>query len=230
MDLKEVSSSGHPHPWELCRSFIVENIIRYEKVATILDVGCGDAFIMDHLQKRFSLKAIGVDLNYTGDRKEIVRKISESPLKSFDVVLMMDVLEHVTSPLNLFLEASSFLKKEGLCIVTVPAFKHLFSEHDIFLNHLHRYTLKQLHQDINLKEFEVIDSHYFLTSLYLVRLLQKFLGIRKANINWAYKEKNLVTIILKSLFISDYFICRIFSKIGVNLPGLSCILVLRKRI
>ena len=49
-----------------------------------------------------------------------------------EIVLDMDVLEHIQDDYLALKEWKNILKPTGLLLVSVPAFKHLWSSHDIF--------------------------------------------------------------------------------------------------
>ena len=61
-----------------------------------------------------------------------------------DLLLYMDVLEHVDDDLGLLTAYLDQLERGGRVLITVPAFDFLWSNHDIFLEHKRRYTLKQV--------------------------------------------------------------------------------------
>jgi hypothetical protein len=61
-----------------------------------------------------------------------------------DLLLMMDVLEHVADDVALAREYVERIPSGAHAIVTVPAFKWLWSGHDVFLEHYRRYTLPEL--------------------------------------------------------------------------------------
>ena len=65
-----------------------------------------------------------------------------------DLVLLMDVLEHVDNDVAL-LEAYDVKVPHGTrVLITVPAFMFLWSGHDEFLVHKRRYTLTQLEKSV----------------------------------------------------------------------------------
>ena len=62
----------------------------------------------------------------------------------YDVVLLLDVIEHVEEDVR-FLQDSAFLAKPGgHLIVNVPASPRLYSRYDVAAGHLRRYTPKAL--------------------------------------------------------------------------------------
>ena len=116
----------------------------------ILDYGCGTGETLIHLSNLGlpNESLVGYDpflpetmkhsgLEFLNERRRIEHK-------RFDYVLLMDVAEHVKDPTLLIQEAASHLVKDGILIVTVPAFQKLWSQHDIALGHERRYNRNTL--------------------------------------------------------------------------------------
>lgn len=94
---------------------------------------------------------------------------------SFDVVLALDVLEHVENDRLALSEIHRVLKRGGMFIFTVPAIAGLFSAHDRALSHFRRYDKVALEH--LLKDFSRVEIGYWVFSLFLpvaaVRLLRR---------------------------------------------------------
>ncbi len=100
------------------------------KNINILDIGCGGGLISVPMKKLgahvvgidASLKNIKVAKNYSNKKKLKIKYICSSPenlriKKKFDVLLMLEIIEHVDD-VNFFIKKSSkFLKKNGLMFV-----------------------------------------------------------------------------------------------------------------
>ncbi|MCD4775657.1 MAG: glycosyltransferase [Candidatus Aegiribacteria sp.] len=176
------------HWWFVSRrNLMIELIIPFNmKTPEILDVGCGTGGNMKALNKIGH--ACGTDLSdravefcrINGLDNVIECGIEEVPLKnrSFDIVVCLDVLEHLDNPSAGLAELRRVLKDDGRIIVTVPAFSSLWSQHDVALGHLRRYrrrTLKRLVEDSG---FEVLKmSHLYFLSFFFVapfRLFRRF--------------------------------------------------------
>jgi SAM-dependent methyltransferase len=76
----------------------------------------------------------------------VVGKIEATPIvpASFDVVLALDVLEHMDDDVAGLSEAVRLLKPGGLLLITVPALPSLWGNQDIVSEHRRRYTKKTL--------------------------------------------------------------------------------------
>ena len=61
-----------------------------------------------------------------------------------DLVLMMDVLEHVDDDRGLLRHYAAKVPPGAHFVVTVPAFGFLWSGHDVFLEHKRRYRLTEI--------------------------------------------------------------------------------------
>lgn len=118
---------------------------------SLLDYGCGSGVFLAMLadDPRFrGWKLAGFDPRLPSDPQApllhpgIGRTLP--PAGSQDVVLLMDVLEHVDDDGALLADALSLCRPGGLLFITVPAFRWLWSAHDVFLGHRRRYTRHDL--------------------------------------------------------------------------------------
>ncbi len=108
----------------------VRMVAKGEKV---LDIGCGDGLLLEALTKKGALVS-GVDISEEGVRKckakgfdaSVVDVSNEKlpfPDYSFDVVTILDILEHVYDPEVILREAMRVSKK--YIIISVPNFNSL---------------------------------------------------------------------------------------------------------
>ena len=82
------------------------------------------------------------------DRFEILPHTIPEPLpRKFDILAMLDVLEHIEDDAGALTWASEQLASGGVAVFTVPAFQFLWSELDVAVHHFRRYrpsTLRAL--------------------------------------------------------------------------------------
>jgi SAM-dependent methyltransferase len=96
----------------------------------VLDIGCGYGSVSSEFLNR-GCKVSGVELNSDAIAVcrnlgiEIFQQDLSLPLnidKNFDIILLLDILEHMFDPLELLYQAKSLLKEDGCILVTVPLY------------------------------------------------------------------------------------------------------------
>ncbi len=88
--------------------------------------------------------------------------------ESFDVVMLLDVLEHMADDHEVLQEACRLLRGGGLLIVTVPAYSFIWSGEDYVSEHYRRYLRSGLKELIAGAGIHVRLSTYFNTLLFPV--------------------------------------------------------------
>ncbi|MBI4436840.1 MAG: class I SAM-dependent methyltransferase [Candidatus Omnitrophica bacterium] len=102
---------------------------KYQQKGCLLDVGCFTGFLLDEAQKR-GWKVMGIEpsrwagriaeetfhLNVVGGTLEE----ASLPEASFEVVTLVDALEHLQNPRETLLETRRILKEEGVLYLTTP--------------------------------------------------------------------------------------------------------------
>ncbi|HUF65748.1 MAG TPA: class I SAM-dependent methyltransferase, partial [Gemmatimonadaceae bacterium] len=141
----------------------------------LLDIGCGAGGFLAFLSRRGA--AVGVDAS-----PDAVAMASELgsvdvrlgslpddvpfPESSFDVVTLLDVLEHVRRDDAALGTIRHLLRPSGLLIVTVPAYPALWSGHDEVNDHKRRYVRRELSEKLHTAGFIVHRITYFNTLLF----------------------------------------------------------------
>lgn len=119
----------------------------------VLDIGCGTGGFLHLLDKRFGFNdALGVDVSdhaiglarRLGGRYEVVASSGFSPEHGYDLIFLMDVLEHVEDDAEFLRGIMSSLSPGARVFLSVPALPMLYSEWDKALGHHRRYTKKSL--------------------------------------------------------------------------------------
>lgn len=98
----------------------------------------------------------------------------------FDVVAALDVIEHVEPDAAALQALGARLRPGGMLVVTVPAFRFLWSGHDAIHHHRRRYRRAELAALVRGAELEPLVLTYFNTLLFApiaaMRLLARLLG------------------------------------------------------
>lgn len=133
----------------LVRGLIERHAPRRDRLR-ILDAGCGTGGTLQALGRIGDLW--GCDLAPEAlqmCRHRGLERVNQSPVEemdfadaSFDVVISCDVLEHVRDDACAMQEMVRVLAPGGICVLTVPAHRWLWSQHDEALDHLRRYETK----------------------------------------------------------------------------------------
>jgi SAM-dependent methyltransferase len=177
--------------WHRGRRTIVRRILQRHAPpgARILDVGCGTGATTASL-RRFG-DVSGIDLGPAALRHARARGLSVArgsaeriPVRSaaLDVVVALDVLEHLDDDRRALLEILRVLRPGGILLLTVPAYAFMWSGHDNAIGHRRRYLRGELRERIVSAGFEVALCSYVMGSILpiamAVRLAERVFGRR----------------------------------------------------
>lgn len=118
----------------------------------LLDFGCGTGGTLERLRP-FG-QAVGLDLEplalsfcrERGQRDLVQASGAALPFRdgAFDIVVALDVLEHIPDDAAAAREIGRVLAPGGYALVTVPAYRALWSGHDVALMHQRRYRAREV--------------------------------------------------------------------------------------
>lgn len=145
------------HWWYRARRDVLGELIRRRILlpndARILEVGCGTGHNFQMLRQFGRLDAIEVD----GAAREIASRrlghavmdaslpqLSDVPLHTYDMIAMLDVLEHIDDDRAALKALAQRLRPGGRLLITVPAHPWMWSAHDEVNHHKRRYTRRTL--------------------------------------------------------------------------------------
>lgn len=147
------------------------------KFESILDAGCGTGQNLLFLKKFcpcYGCDIVKQALEFcrSNGLKNLVRcDVGNMSFRDekFDIITSLDVLEHIEDPEKVLVEFKRILKRNGKAIITVPAFKFLWSQHDEALSHLRRYEKQDLIELVTEAGFGIEKIGYFyFTSFFAV--------------------------------------------------------------
>jgi SAM-dependent methyltransferase len=162
------------HWWFLARRRILDRVIarvvRPASGARILEVGCGTGHNLAMLGRFGRVEACELDRCARAlASKRLGRRVKDAKLPdlsmfkagSFDMVALLDVLEHVKQDTASLRAIHRRLRPGGALLLTVPANPWMWSAHDAAHHHHRRYSKRQLALVIRDAGFEVqLLSHF----------------------------------------------------------------------
>lgn len=136
---------------------LIERRIPLPAGARILEIGCGTGHNLVMLRRFGEVDAIEID----AAAREIAaqrlgRDVLSAPLPeltgiedgAYDLVAILDVLEHVEADREALVSMARKLKPGGRLLITVPAHPWMWSAHDEVNHHKRRYTRRTLRKAI----------------------------------------------------------------------------------
>ncbi|WP_164157444.1 class I SAM-dependent methyltransferase [Sandarakinorhabdus rubra] len=170
MDLKEEHLLGDQvatHWYYTAKRAALLAATRDVAAGHVLDVGAGSGYFSRALIRAGrSSQATCVDLGYPADSEETeagrpIRFRTSIGLTDANLVLMMDVIEHVADDVGLVADYAGKVQPGTHFLITVPAFMWLWSGHDVFLEHYRRYTLAGIEAVLRAAGLSIVAGHYF---------------------------------------------------------------------
>ena len=149
------------------------------KPSTILDVGAGSGFFSRYLLANSSARdAWCVDISYDDDScaveagKPMYFRRAIGHIDA-DLVLFMDVLEHVDDDVGLLQSYVNKIPQGSRLLISVPAFNLLWSSHDVFLEHKRRYKLNQVEEVIREAGLTVVRGAYYFGAVFPIAAIMR---------------------------------------------------------
>jgi SAM-dependent methyltransferase len=140
---------------------------------------------------------------------------------SVDMLLALDVLEHLDDDAAGLAEAARALRPGGRLLVTVPALPALWGPHDELNHHRRRYTRAMLRDRVVIAGFRVERVTYFNTLLLPLAWLERTMARRRHQPAAVQQPAPFVNAVLRRIFALEPPLLR-----RVDLPiGLSLLLV-----
>jgi SAM-dependent methyltransferase len=197
MDVRELPTGEFQrHPWEAARARFFCDVLRNwagisGRAITALDVGAGDGYFAATLATEVAEgSAITcVDTSYTGTPAAVgspgppratltfTRVVPEATV---DLLLLLDVLEHVRDDLGLLSDLVCRVLRPGACaLISVPAGPRLFTQHDVVLGHYRRYRAQRLRELVRDAGLQMVAHGGLFHGLLALRGFQKLLELAR---------------------------------------------------
>ena len=178
------------HWWPKSRAIVLNyfliRICQGKRDNKILEIGCGAGGNFFFLKQFGELTGIEPDeRSIEAARQYNDVKIIKGSLpyaipsmdKQFDIIALIEVLEHIEEDRESVEKIKTLLSSNGHLIITVPAFMFLWSEHDVYFQHKRRYTKKQLEQLLSDAGYNIVFSSYFNFFVFLPVLILRKTGL-----------------------------------------------------
>lgn len=191
----------------------------------VLEIGPGLGNNLKTLSKYGTVDVLETDedfIDYLKNTNQLKKghifKSLDEVNKKYDLIVMLDVLEHIENSKEFMLNLKEILLTDSKIIIGVPAYESLWSVHDEELLHFRRYNWQLLKEET--KHFMILKKYGFNFLLLPVRYLQVKLS-KPTSIN-------STGAILNSLMYSVSRLEMILTKIGLNPKfGISLYVVLK---
>ena len=259
MDLRECCATAGPrHPWEVSRAhFFRDRLVAHAILCPgirVLDVGAGDGYLASVLLPllRPDGAVLCYDALYPTDVLERLRAqaapelsfTNQRPDRAFDLVLLLDVLEHVADDCDLLADVvRDLVRPGGFLVASVPAWPEFFTQHDRMLGHHRRYRPARLQQLLQQCDLTVVEQGGLFHSLLAVRGWEKLAELVRGILSRPSPESAsavadtavgrwqgrawLTQAALSGLAL-DRAIGQMCARAGVVLPGLSAWAIAKK--
>lgn len=162
--------------------------------SSVLDVGCATGFLGEYLVNEKNCKVFGVDISEQSIKLASNRNCYERLFcidlnnynnelfgytNFFDYIVMGDILEHLLNPELILSKFKSYLKKDGIIIVSLPNISHgsiklnllknrfEYTENGLLDNtHIKFYTLKNIIDLMSRQNLEILNLKRVYVDIY----------------------------------------------------------------
>ena len=208
--------------------YICENIGRNQRV---LDVGCATGYLGELLKNNFEVDIVGIDyqdyhLN-KAQKRNVYSDLINLDLNSFenelnkynnyfDRIILADVLEHLTDPMEVLVKLSKLLKSDGKFLIDIPNIAHASIKYNLLSDnfdytpmglldntHIRFFTLNSIIKELSRNKFLIEKIEYI------------FFGpgqFHDQSVNYANYPKEIIDYVENDIESAIYQIFLVFEK------------------
>ncbi len=240
MDLSEIPRDrAARHPWEVSRQRFFAGVLAEVGPAAlaVLDAGAGDGWFSSQLgpvlpadvritcwDAEYTAQQLA-DFNARGSRQTFTAGL---PSGTFDLLLLLDVLEHVEDDAKFLRSLVERLAPGGWALISVPAWQQLYTSHDRRLRHFRRYSPRQATAVLRTSGLDVQSSgglfHGLLAARGLSWLRERIRPPRESDVaahDLGWRRGPLVTGAVQGALALDNRLSSTLAARGLDVPGLS---------
>jgi SAM-dependent methyltransferase len=182
-DLQELQEQ---HWWFKARRELLSEVLNSLMIPSnsdILEIGCGTGGNLSMLSDFGNV--CGMEMHE--EAAQYAQKVTGQDVRSgslpgsvpfekkFDLVCLLDVLEHIEDDELAVSSLKKLLKPGGRVVITVPAYQWMFGKHDILLHHFRRYSRGKLAALFSSNDIEIEKLSYFNTLLFPLAAMASFM-------------------------------------------------------
>jgi SAM-dependent methyltransferase len=193
-------AAGDNHPVDLASrkdaiAQVRRSFLKPVSSSVIMEIGCSSGFLIKDLIKCFpDATVVGADV-VKEPLNRLARDLPGVPLirfdllkcplpdQSVDVLVMLNVLEHIEDDATALKNALKLLKPGGTLVIEVPAGPYLYDGYDAELHHFRRYSATELKHKLSGAGFITTRQSHLGIILYpafvAVKLLNKWFRSKK---------------------------------------------------
>lgn len=181
-----MAESESEHWWFVGRRAVLDRLIddhaQLPSAARILEAGCGTggnlAMLADHgrvdaFEPDEAARAQAAATAVARVHDDRLPDLTRVPDGAFDLIAMLDVLEHLDDDEQALRALAEKLSPSGRVLITVPAMPWLWSHHDVLHHHRRRYTRRTLSAVIDSAGLDIERIGYFNSILFPVAVAQR---------------------------------------------------------
>ena len=218
---------------ELCIKLLKKYDLSEKKI--ILEIGCSSGNLIKNIIDLKKYYYIGSDaiknhIHKLSKKYEnipfIIFDLLKNPFQTgiFDVVIMLNVLEHIKDDDKALIEVNKILNNQGILIIEVPSGKFLYDEYDRKLLHYRRYNMREIEKKLIKAGFKIEKKTHLGFIVFplfiIIKLFNKFFKDKNIVVKQATTSNN---IFLKILFSIERKLRKLYLPFGI-----SCFICARK--
>ena len=153
-------------PNNICRHFLALELIKKLSFSEFLEIGIGDGAFLEKLAQK-EYRGVGIDVSEQAisiasarlkrySNIAIENKNFFEVTKKFDLVIMLQVLEHIENDSEALAKTKQLVKKGGNFLLSVPAHKEKWGYLDLVGGHYRRYEKEEIVKLLKDSGFEVL--------------------------------------------------------------------------
>ena len=225
------------HWWFVARRKIIQKAINnldLPRNIRILDAGCGNGDNLSLLstfgdlvafeKNEYAIKTAKTKKIVEIYKAELPDKLPTTVKTNFDLIVLLDVLEHIDDDSGSLSAAKSLMSNNGVILITVPAFQWLWSEHDVIHHHKRRYSKSELREKLDSSGFRIKYISYFNTLLFPFALVER-IGQKifsPSNPEILELPNNKINFLLEKIFsLETIFMNKISLPFGLSLVAIA---------